>query len=59
MTAPLLVMNGVSKSFGASLAYSDLDAGANQLFISQMTLAHEGFTPVIASAPAQDAVAAT
>jgi phage tail-like protein len=40
----------IFRAWPTSLAYSDLDAGANQLFISQMTLAHEGFTPSIASA---------
>ena len=32
-----------------TLAWSDLDAGANQLFISQMSLAHEGFDYSLAS----------
>jgi len=32
-----------------TLAWSDLDAGANQLFISQMSLAHEGFEYSLAS----------
>src|SRR5581483_9982313 len=39
----------VYRAWPTALAFSDLDAGANQLFISQMTVAHEGFTPVIAA----------
>lgn len=49
-TASVKAAISVYRAWPTSLAYSDLDAGANQLFISQMTLAHEGFTPVIAPA---------
>jgi phage tail-like protein len=40
-----------------SLAYSDLDAGANQLFIAQMALAYEGFAADMANGPGADASA--
>lgn len=33
----------VKNAFPTSVAFSDLDAGANAIMISQMTLAHEGF----------------
>lgn len=33
----------VRNAWPTSIAWSDLDAGANQLFISQLVLAHEGF----------------
>jgi len=33
----------VYNAWPTSIAWSDLDAGANQLFISQLVLAHEGF----------------
>ena len=40
-----------------TLAYSDLDAGANQLLIAQMALAYEGFSGDVASGPGADASA--
>lgn len=40
-----------------SLSFSDLDAGANQLFINQLVLAHEGYNFSLASALATDAAA--
>jgi phage tail-like protein len=49
-TASVKAAISCNRAWPTSLAYSDLDAGANQLFISQMTLAHEGFTPQIAPA---------
>ena len=39
----------VYKAWPTSIAWSDLDAGANQLFISQLSLAHEGFDFTIAT----------
>lgn len=33
----------IHNAWPTSIAWSDLDAGANQLFISQLVLAHEGF----------------
>ena len=39
----------IFNAWPTALAYSDLDAGANQLLISQMTLTHEGFVPSLAS----------
>ena len=40
----------VYNAWPTSVAWSDLDAGANQLFISQLVLAHEGFDYSLASA---------
>lgn len=45
----------VYNAWPTALAYSDLDAGANQLLIEQMTLAHEGFDFELASNLGQDA----
>lgn len=39
----------VYNAWPTSIAWSDLDAGANQLFISQLVLAHEGFDYSLAS----------
>ena len=39
----------IHNAWPTSIAYSDLDAGANQLFISQLVLAHEGFDFSLAS----------
>lgn len=39
----------VRNAWPTSIAWSDLDAGANQLFISQLVLAHEGFDFSIAN----------
>lgn len=39
----------IRNAWPTSIAWSDLDAGANQLFISQLVLAHEGFDYSIAS----------
>lgn len=39
----------IFNAWPTSIAYSDLDAGANQLFISQLVLAHEGFEFSLAS----------
>jgi len=46
VTTATVAVKAEFKIFNAwptSIAYSDLDAGANQLFISQLVLAHEGF----------------
>lgn len=40
------------------MAYSDLDAGSNQLLISQMTLANEGFDSVVAGSATGAAIPA-
>jgi len=45
----------VYNAWPTALAYSDLDAGANQLLIEQMTLAHEGFDFGLANNLGQDA----
>ena len=45
----------IYNAWPTALAYSDLDAGANQLLIEQMTLAHEGFDFDLASGLGQDA----
>lgn len=39
----------VYRAWPTALAFSDLDAGANQLLIQQMTLAYEGFNPSVAN----------
>jgi phage tail-like protein len=39
----------VYNAWPTSIAWSDLDAGANQLLIEQMSLAHEGIDPQIAA----------
>lgn len=39
----------IYNAWPTSIAWSDLDAGANQLFISQLVLAHEGFQFSLAS----------
>ena len=48
--APVKGAFTVYRAWPTAVQFSDLDAGANQLFIWQMTLAHEGFTPSVASA---------
>lgn len=45
----------IYNAWPTALAYSDLDAGANQLLIEQMTLAHEGFDFDLATNLGQDA----
>src|SRR6185437_9695209 len=45
----------IYNAWPTALAYSDLDAGANQLLIEQMTLAHEGFDFDLAGGLGQDA----
>lgn len=47
----------VYNAWPSSVAYSDLDAGANQLFISQMSFAHEGFKAGVAASAGTTAVA--
>jgi phage tail-like protein len=39
----------VYNAWPTSIAFSDLDAGANAITVTQMTLAHEGFAPSIAT----------
>lgn len=45
----------VYNAWPTAVAYSDLDAGANQLLIEQMTLAHEGWDFELASSMTTDA----
>lgn len=52
VTAATVPIKGWFRIFNAwptSIAWSDLDAGANQLFISQLVLAHEGFDYTLAT----------
>jgi phage tail-like protein len=42
-TAPINAVFRIYNAWPTSLSYSDLDAGANQIIVSQMTLAHEGW----------------
>jgi phage tail-like protein len=46
----------VQRAWPSAVAYSDLDAGANQLFISQITFAHEGFDAAVAAAAGPTAI---
>jgi phage tail-like protein len=48
--APVKAAFTIYRAWPTSLQYSDLDAGADQLLITQMTLVHEGFTPTVAAA---------
>lgn len=48
--APVKAAFTIYRAWPTSLQYSDLDAGADQLLITQMTLVHEGFTPSVAAA---------
>jgi phage tail-like protein len=48
-TVPVKAAFRVYNAWPTSVAYSDLDAGANAIVIQQMTLAHEGFTPKLAN----------
>jgi phage tail-like protein len=41
--APINAWFRVYNAWPTSVSYSDLDAGANQILVSQMTLAHEGW----------------
>lgn len=45
----------IFNAWPTAIAFSDLDAGANQLLIEQMTLAHEGFDFSLASNLGADA----
>lgn len=42
-SVPIKAWFRIFNAWPTSIAWSDLDAGANQLFISQLVLAHEGF----------------
>lgn len=48
-SVPIKAWFRVYNAWPTSIAWSDLDAGANQLFISQLVLAHEGFDYSLAS----------
>ena len=48
-SVPISATYFVYNAWPTALAYSDLDAGANQLLISQMTLAHEGWDYALAT----------
>lgn len=54
-SAPVSAWFKIYNAWPTALAYSDLDAGTNQLLISQMTLAHEGFDYQLASSTTTDA----
>lgn len=47
-SVPVKAQFKIYNAWPTSIAWSDLDAGANQLFISQMALAHEGFDYTLA-----------
>ncbi len=53
---PIKAAFRVYNAWPTSYAFSDLDAGASQLFISQMTLAHEGWDYKIAKKIGMDEV---
>lgn len=48
-SVPIKAWFRIFNAWPTSIAWSDLDAGANQLFISQLVLAHEGFDYTLAS----------
>lgn len=48
-TVPVKAWFRIYNAWPTSIAWSDLDAGANQLLISQMALAHEGFDYTLAT----------
>ena len=54
-TAPVSAWYKVFNAWPTAVAYSDLDAGTNQLLISQMTLAHEGWDYDLAGSVTTDA----
>lgn len=47
----------IYNAWPTAVAYSDLDAGANQLFIEQLSLAHEGWDMVLSGSLGADAPA--
>jgi len=47
-SVPIKAWFRIFNAWPTSIAWSDLDAGANQLFISQLVLAHEGFDYTLA-----------
>lgn len=49
-SVPVKAQFKIYNAWPTSIAWSDLDAGANQLFITQMALAHEGFDYTLAQA---------
>lgn len=54
-SAPVSAWFKVFNAWPTAVAYSDLDAGTNQLLLSQMTLAHEGWDYSLASSVTGDA----
>jgi phage tail-like protein len=48
-SVPIKAWFRIFNAWPTSIAWSDLDAGANQLFISQLVLAHEGFDYTLAN----------
>ena len=54
-TAPVSAWFKVFNAWPTAVAYSDLDAGTNQLLLSQMTLAHEGWDYDVADTVTGDA----
>lgn len=55
-TAPVSAWFKVFNAWPTAVAYSDLDAGTNQLLLSQMTLAHEGWDFDLANSMTTDAI---
>lgn len=54
-SAPVSAWFRIYNAWPTAVAYSDLDAGTNQLLISQMTLAHEGWDYELATSNTTDA----
>lgn len=52
--APIGAQFRLYNCWPSSMAFADLDAGANQAFIKQMTLTHEGYAVQIASSATAD-----
>lgn len=50
-SVPVKFWARVFNAWPTAVSWSDLDAGANALFINQISLAHEGFSATIAAGP--------
>jgi phage tail-like protein len=57
VSAPVQAAFRVYNAWPSTLAYSTLDAGANQLFVAQMGLVHEGWDLHVAATSTADAAA--
>lgn len=53
-SAPIGAQFRLYNAWPSSIAYADLDAGANQAFITQMTITHEGYAIQVAGSATAD-----